>query len=91
MGKPSCDETTYGPGAATSGVALRLHLAETMQLTKEALEMTEQLKDTDGQATCLSLLALLFPRDNKFNKAEETTFRSITLLRESSNKLSFRP
>ena len=25
MGKPSCDETTYGPGAATSGVALRLH------------------------------------------------------------------
>ena len=27
MGKPSCDETTYGPGAATSGVALRLHEA----------------------------------------------------------------
>ena len=35
MGKPSCDETTYGPGAATSGVALRLQTGGLLQGRRE--------------------------------------------------------
>ena len=62
-------------------------LVEGTQLAREALEIFEQLKDTERQAQCFSLLALLLLDDKQIDMAEETALRSISLLPEHSKPI----
>ena len=57
---------------------------EGIQLAKEALKISQQVKDTVLQTTSFSVLAPLFLRDNQVVAAEETASQAIAILSENS-------
>ena len=63
------------------------HLEEAIQLTKDALDIFGQLKDTERQAQCFSTLALLLLHNNQADTAEENASQAIALLPEGSKQI----
>ena len=71
--------------------SLNRHLGlfgEGIQLAKEALEISQQLEDTQLQTEMLSALAMLFLQDNQVVAAEETASQAIALLPENSRSFA---
>ena len=64
-----------------SNINRLMHLPEEgIQQAKEALEIYEQLGDTEGQVDCLDHLALSLRDDKQLDAAEKAAFRAIALL-----------